>query len=1097
MLAATAHAQERKRMGRIQSSVGLITGIPIEETVEQLLSISAQPRDRLITRNEGLQAERVAITELTALVIGVQFSVESLGSGNLFDQKQVRSSNEELLNVATTGSPAAGVYDFTPIRQAQTHQLLSSGIAANDEPLGAGEVTVQFGGFVDKGISLDELNAGEGVERGRIQITDRSGASAEIDLRFAQTIDEVLQAINEENSIDVTASVNGDRLTLVDTSGQSTSNLRVREVGSGTTAADLGLANVNVADDNAVGEDILSLHEDLSLDLLNDGNGVYFRSGVADLEVTFSDGSNPLRIEFLAEAKGPTASTATVEGKNGSDTSFTITSLGTGEEWDGYDVIFEDNDDISVGDETVAVDTVSKEIRFQIDAGATRAVHLVAAINDDETASGLFSAEVINGDGHGIIDTADRATSKGGAIEYAEENTIGDVLKTINAADPTRLRAEINADGDGINIVDLTYDPNAPAAPTGPNLWNVGQPINGGPNGNGTTAVGPNLWNTGQPIPNSTTARGFTIKSLFGGTAAEDLGLTNESADGVVQSRRRLSGLDTVLLDTLGGGSGLGELGVIDITDRSGNSASVDLSNAETLEEVLRSINDAGLGVRAAVNSARNGIALVDTTGGSENLIVANGDGTNTADSLKIAVDEATSEVNSGSLNLRTFHAGLTLDSLNQGEGVGSGSFLITDSDGKIAAVNTSIGDINTVGDLISEINRQASQVGVGVRASINDTGDGLQLIDTARGTGRLRVQDVGSGAVAAGLNIAGTSESALINGEEIEVIDGSSAVRIQLDDDDTLEDLVSKLNAADANIAASVFNNGSLSKPYRLSIVSQLSGSAGELLIDTSSLGIEFDELVEAKDALLALGPADSSITPALVSSSTNEFDSVIEGITLTALGASNETVTINVDQTEDPIVSQINLFVEQYNNLRDKVDELTFYDEIEQSSGLLFGRSETLRIEFDLGNVITGRYFGAGPIQSLEEVGLGLNTSGKLVFDEEKFRSKYEAAPNAVERFFTAEETGVAARLVKVAEQLAGEDNSVLVSRTQALQETMELNSNRILALTGALERERESLLEEFFRLETAIGQMQNSLQAVSQIQPVQPLVSVGAGA
>ena len=42
-------------MGRIQSSVGLITGTDIVGTVEQLIAISARPRDRLLSRTALLQ----------------------------------------------------------------------------------------------------------------------------------------------------------------------------------------------------------------------------------------------------------------------------------------------------------------------------------------------------------------------------------------------------------------------------------------------------------------------------------------------------------------------------------------------------------------------------------------------------------------------------------------------------------------------------------------------------------------------------------------------------------------------------------------------------------------------------------------------------------------------------------------------------------------------------------------------------------------------------------------------------------------------------------------------------------------------------------
>ena len=102
--------------------------------------------------------------------------------------------------LATGGTPAVGNYLFTPIQTASAQQLLSQSFAA-DATVGAGSLTFGTGGFVDQGISLDELNGGDGVQRGKIRITDRSGATAVIDLSFARTVDDVLAAIND-NTID-------------------------------------------------------------------------------------------------------------------------------------------------------------------------------------------------------------------------------------------------------------------------------------------------------------------------------------------------------------------------------------------------------------------------------------------------------------------------------------------------------------------------------------------------------------------------------------------------------------------------------------------------------------------------------------------------------------------------------------------------------------------------------------------------------------------------------------------------------------------------------------------------------------------------------
>ena len=41
-------------MSRIQSSTGLITGIPIEDTVNKLMAIAAQPKNMLTNRTKSL-----------------------------------------------------------------------------------------------------------------------------------------------------------------------------------------------------------------------------------------------------------------------------------------------------------------------------------------------------------------------------------------------------------------------------------------------------------------------------------------------------------------------------------------------------------------------------------------------------------------------------------------------------------------------------------------------------------------------------------------------------------------------------------------------------------------------------------------------------------------------------------------------------------------------------------------------------------------------------------------------------------------------------------------------------------------------------------
>lgn len=226
------------------------------------------------------------------------------------------------------------------------------------------------------------------------------------------------------------------------------------------------------------------------------------------------------------------------------------------------------------------------------------------------------------------------------------------------------------------------------------------------------------------------------------------------------------------------------------------------------------------------------------------------------------------------------------------------------------------------------------------------------------------------------------------------------------------------------------------------------------------------------------------------MAASSTNEFDSLVDGLKINIKGTSTEQVTITVAQNANAVKKQLKQFADQYNGLQDKIKTQTFFDETENSVGVLFGSSEILRIQNDLTNVVTGRFFGTGSIASLAELGLRVDDKGKLNFDETKFDDRYAQSPADVERFFTQAETGAATKLFNTLERLAGVDNSVLISRSRSLQTNIELNTKRIADLGKALDKERDRLLETFYRLEETVGKLQNSLSAIGQIQAISPL-------
>jgi flagellar hook-associated protein 2 len=1132
-------------MGRITSSIGLATGFPIQETVDQLIALQARRRDLLVNQNKKIDGQRTAITGLTAQMVAIQIQIRRLASPTVFQQRTVTSSHEDLLTAVSSGTPQLGNYQFTPLRAAQAQQLQSSRFASSDQPLGGGAFSFRFGGFIDTGVGLDLLGEGAGFSRGKIRITDRSGTTAEIDLSLARNIDEVLDAINSNQALGVRATVHNDSIRLIDETGAALSNLKVEEVG-GTTAASLGLAGIDLAADQVDGQDVVDLFEDLTLSHLNDGNGVRFDGFAGDLRITVRDGSR-LDIDFNKLTTAATFAQATTDATNGENAAITFKAAKAGPDFDGIDILFVDDDAVTAGQETVEYSVEEKRLIFHIEEGATTADQVIAALARDAVASADFTAtRAQGGDGSGLVartdgtkTTAPKATAKtpgapnaalifeavtpgkdydNVAIRFVDDPAITQGNETVSYDDTDELNRELTfhiaAGSTTANdiIAALAEDPNASQVFTAKNATDN--------NGSGVVTSADTAFTSGGALiaeslktedvsigqvlavinaaaPDklraslgadnnlvltdlSTGGVEFKVEQLNGSHAAEDLGLVGPASADTITGRRLLAGLKTSLVSSLNGGKGFDALGHLGLIDRSGGTATADLSSATTVDDILEAINTAGVGIAAEINAARNGIILRDTTGSTtSNLIVANADATNTADKLGLTIDAAENSTSSGSLRRQVLNEATTLSSLNGGAGVTFGTVKITDNAGTTKTLSIDSSHL-TIGDVLEEIN----QLGLALEARINDAGDGILLIGTATTGNSLKVEE-GNGTTARDLGLVGEATTKTIDGVERQVIEGSTTHRIELSETDTLDDLVSRINEITTRVRASIFNDGSTVKPFRFTLFNQSSGKAGEILWDTSEVNFTLAESVQAQDALLQVGPAGAG--GVIASSSNNTFTGVLPDITLTVKGASAEPVTIGVAPTDENLVKAVKDFVDAYNKVRDKIKELTRFDEATQTTAVLQGDGRVLRAENDLNQLVSGRIVGAGVFQSLEAIGISLEQNGQLRLDEEKLSQRFAEDPANVTEFFSADETGLSDRFDNLIEQLTGIGDTVLVGRITVLTRKIEVNQQRIDVWNVRLEKQRERLLKSFQRSETIIAKLQSSLAALSAIAPI----------
>ncbi|MFI4892412.1 MAG: flagellar filament capping protein FliD, partial [Phycisphaerales bacterium JB058] len=260
-------------MSGITSTVGLISGIDTGSLIEQLLQIEARPRTLAQQRLVQLQTQQAAYLDINTRLGALRTASSTFRTDNVFSTSKVTSSDDALMTATASTSAQPGSYQFIVDRLVTTQQMLSKGFSDRDaSPLGATSFTFESEkARLDSDVGLSDLNGGAGVRRGTFNITDSTGATAEIDLSKAAKVSEVLDAINNAG-IGVEASVVEDKIILTDTAGGGSQINVVDDTGS-FTAADLGIAGTSTGG-VLTGERVYYATGSTSLGLINGRNGV-------------------------------------------------------------------------------------------------------------------------------------------------------------------------------------------------------------------------------------------------------------------------------------------------------------------------------------------------------------------------------------------------------------------------------------------------------------------------------------------------------------------------------------------------------------------------------------------------------------------------------------------------------------------------------------------------------------------------------------------------------------------------------------------------------------------------------------------------------
>lgn len=543
-----------------------------------------------------------------------------------------------------------------------------------------GTISVQQRGTVDLNpvlttdTLLADLNGGRGVRSGSISISDGSTTKT-IDISSAETIGDIAALIeaNPPNGRTVTARVGAEGL-IISLDAAGSGQLTISEVSGGTTAAELGIKSAG-----AIGTGPL--------------NG-------ADLNPVLRPTT---RLDQILGVRAAGILTSA-----GTNNDIVFTSLTNGSAENGVTVQFVDDSllhaspGLIAGDEAVSYSDSATPARAAVEFSGLNN-NLVLTANTPGTSLNnvqivIENAGAIGNDATVSYDSTDKILHVG--VDSSGATDVQTLINRINA------EGTFNAAYDASDAADGGFVPTAtiPAADAGVVTGNTSN--SGAAASTFLVAV----------APGATTAT-HVVSALNGDAAFAArfaAQLDQKDTTSPALAGQGLIDLDSSAATAGGSGADLDQASGLRI--RNGQETfDIDISSANTLEELLNVINGSGASVLAEINESATGINIRSLLSGADLSIGESGGTTATQ------------------LGIRSLTLATPLSTLNYGRGVnplGGTDFTIHRNDG--VALNIDVSSATTLGDVLDLINNHPLNLdpATQVVARLAQFGNGIELVD-------------------------------------------------------------------------------------------------------------------------------------------------------------------------------------------------------------------------------------------------------------------------------------------------------------------------------------------------------------------------------
>lgn len=322
---------------------------------------------------------------------------------------------------------------------------------------------------------------------------------------------------------------------------------------------------------------------------------------------------------------------------------------------------------------------------------------------------------------------------------------------------------------------------------------------------------------------------------------------------------------------------------------------------------------------------------------------------------------------------------------------------------------------------------------------------------------------------------------------------DASAAgLSIAISATDTLTSIRDKINAANAGVTASVINDSSGARlvlrgatgrdnAFRVQVTQDAAPASGvpqlsDLAFDGS------DGVTNVSTRTLEAVDARASINGVSVTSATNAFTNVLDGLSMTVSKVTDNAVNVDVKNDSEGMTKAVNAFVGAYNALVNVIRTQTSYDADTKTAAALQGDSSATSLLAQLRRMVASPIGGEPTFSVFSELGITSSVQGTLSVDATKLGKAMQNLP-AVAAFFSnvdptdSTRNGMGERFRLLAKQVTDLDGTI-TTRTTGIRSNIRRNEDRISDL-----QDRNTLVEARLRAQyQSLDQSMNRLSGLS---------------